>query len=68
MWTGPYAVTTKEAPITIDDTITIRMTSREDEKETTRELGKNPFPVSRVQKILKADIVKRLSEEKELCS
>jgi hypothetical protein len=52
----------------LNDTITMRMTPREDEKETTRELGKNPFPVSRVQKILKADIVKRLSEVNELRS
>jgi len=36
-------------------TTTIRMTTRGDEKETTREAGRNPFPVSRVQKILKAD-------------
>lgn len=50
----------------MNDTITIRMTPREDEKETTRDLGKNPFPVSRVQKILKADIVKHLSEVNEL--
>ena len=40
---------------------TIRMTTKEDEKETTREPGKNPFPVSRVQKILKADTVKHLA-------
>lgn len=50
----------KEAPITIDDTTTIRMSTRGDEKETTREPGRNPFPVSRVQKILKADTVKHL--------
>jgi len=31
------------------------MTTKEDGKEATRDLGKNPFPVSRVQKILKAD-------------
>jgi len=31
------------------------MTTKEDGKESTRQLGKNPFPLSRVQKILKAD-------------
>jgi len=31
------------------------MSTKEDGKERTREPGKNPFPVSRVQKILKAD-------------
>jgi hypothetical protein len=39
------------------------MTTKEGEKETTREPGKNPFPVSRVQKILKADTVKHLAGE-----
>jgi hypothetical protein len=58
----------KEAPITTDDTTTIRMTTKGDEKETTREPGKNPFPVSRVQKILKADTVKHLQEENGLRS
>lgn len=57
----------KEPPIIIDDTTTIPMTTRGDEKETTREPGRNPFPVSRVQKILKADTVKRLPEKNELC-
>jgi len=38
------------------------MTTKEDGKEAARELGKNPFPVSRVQKILKADTVKHLAE------
>jgi len=31
------------------------MSTKEDGREGTREPGKNPFPVSRVQKILKAD-------------
>lgn len=31
------------------------MATRKDGKEATREAGRNPFPVSRVQKILKAD-------------
>ena len=45
------------------ETITVRMTTKEDGKEGARETGKNPFPVSRVQKILKADTVKHLTEE-----
>ena len=42
-------------------TTTDRMTTKEDEGET-REPGKNPFPVSRIQKILKADTVRYLAE------
>ena len=44
-------------------TTTVRMSVKEDGKEATREPGKNPFPVSRVQKILKADTVKHLATE-----
>lgn len=43
------------------ETATAHMTTKEDEKEGTREPGRNPFPVSRVQRILKADTVKRLT-------
>jgi hypothetical protein len=37
------------------------MATKEDGKERGRESGKNPFPMSRVQKILKADTVKHLA-------
>jgi len=52
---------TRRSPST--ETTTVRMTTKENGKEGTREPGKNPFPVSRVQKILKADTVKHLTEE-----
>lgn len=55
----------REVPITLNDTTTAQMTTEGDERETRREPGKNPFPVSRVQKILKVDTVRLLSEEPE---
>jgi len=50
------------------ETTTVRMTTKEDGKEATREPGSNPFPVSRVQKILKADTVKHLPGEWEVAA
>lgn len=41
--------------ITIDDATNVQMATKEDGAGTKREPGRNPFPVSRVQKILKAD-------------
>jgi hypothetical protein len=50
---------TRRSPST--ETTILRMATKEDGKERGRESGKNPFPMSRVQKILKADTVKHLA-------